>query len=122
MELMTSQDASVHSTHEPGTPSVAVFFGGKNDSTDVGLVRVNLPAGTGMKSHRHTGSDVILTAVVGAVRVTKNDEVVDLVPGDALLIFKYESVSLSNPHDEPAELLVAAGPARFVSTIREWPE
>ena len=122
MKLMTSQDASVHSTHESGAPSVAVFFGGKPDSTDVGLVRVTLPAGSGMASHRHTGSDVILTPVVGAVRVTKNDEVVDLVAGDALLIFKYESVSLSNPHEETAELLVAAGPARFVSTIREWPE
>lgn len=41
--------------------------------------------------------------------------------GDAMLVCKDELVGLSNPHDEPARLLVAAGPADFVDAVRRWP-
>ncbi|TWP34966.1 cupin domain-containing protein [Leekyejoonella antrihumi] len=122
MELMTRQDAPVHATHGTNSPSIEVLFGGKRDSEEIGLVRLTVPAGVSMPSHRHAGSDVILAAVAGSVRITKGDQIVDLEVGDALLIFKYESVALANPHQQTAEVLVAAGPAAFISTVRRWPK
>lgn len=122
MQLTTRDSASTHSAHFPHSPSATVLFGANGDSSDVGMVRVSVPAGAGMPAHKHGGSDVILTPVAGAVSVTKGDETLDVGVGDALLILKEEAVALTNPHDTTAELIVAAGPAAFVSTIRSWPE
>lgn len=121
MQMITNNQAPVHSAQYPRTPSVTVLFG-EDDSTDVGMVRVSVPAGVGMPVHRHGGSDVILTPVAGAVRITDDDEVVDVGVGQTILILKDEAVALWNPHEELAEVIVAAGPAAFVSTIRSWPE
>lgn len=121
MKLITNTDAPIVSADFPNTPSVSVLFG-EESSPDVGMVRVSVPAGTGMPPHRHSGSDVILTPMSGAVRISKDDEVVDIGVGHTLLILKDETVALHNPHEDAAEVLVAAGPAAFVSTVRGWPE
>ncbi len=121
MHLVRGQDAPVHSTRGCDGPTITVLFGGNRDSDQVGMVRVAMPPNTRMPSHRHGGSDTILAPVSGSVRITKADEVIDLGPGDALLILKYESVTLENPHQQPAEVLVAAGPAGFVSAVRRAP-
>lgn len=121
MRLMNHQSAPVHSARFPDSPQVTVLFGGDDDGSDIGMVRVGVPAGAGMPAHRHSGSDVILTPITGAVRVTKDEQVVDLGVGQSLLILKDEAVALTNPHQEPAELTVAAGPAAFISTVRGWP-
>lgn len=121
MQLMTNHNAPVHSAHFPDSPEVTILFG-EADSVDIGMATVRIPAGAGMPPHRHNGSDVILTPLSGAVQVTKGDQVIDVRPGDALLILKDESVALANPHDDPAELIVAAGPASFLSAIGKWPQ
>lgn len=121
MRKITNSDAPVHAANYPQTPSVTVLFG-EEDSNDIGMVRVSVPAGVAMPVHRHSGSDVILTPVTGAVRIAKGDEVVDVEVGDTILILKDEAVGLSNPHPECAEVIVAAGPSVFVSTTRAWPE
>lgn len=118
--LVTNANAPTHSANSPHSPLVTVLFGGE-DSVDVGMVRIEVPAGAKMPAHRHNGSDVILTPLSGAVLITKDETTVDLGAGDALLILKDETVALSNPHQEPAELIVAAGPATFISTVRSWP-
>lgn len=121
MKLITNSDAPIVSADFPNTPSVSVLFG-EESSPDVGMVRVTVPSGVGMPPHRHSGSDVILTLMSGAVRISKDEEVVDVEVGHTLLILKDEVVALDNPHEHPAEVLVAAGPAAFVSTVRGWPE
>lgn len=122
MQLITDRDAPTYCANFPHSPSVTVLFGNDEDSADIGMVRVVVPPGVGMPAHRHNGSDVILTPVAGAVRVTKDDAPIDVEVGDTLLILKDESVALINPHAEPAELIVAAGPAAFVSKVRSWPQ
>ncbi|MCW2133202.1 hypothetical protein B0G38_002377 [Arthrobacter sp. VKM Ac-2550] len=40
--------------------------------------------------------------------------------GSSALVLKDEEVSLTNPGEEPAEVIVSAGPADFVVGIRQW--
>lgn len=122
MQLMKTRNAPTHCAHFPTSPSVTVLFGANEDSADIGMLRVAVPAGASMPTHRHGGSDVILTPVTGSVRVTKDGEPLEIEVGDTLLILKDEAVALTNPHQATAELLVAAGPAAFISTVRSWPQ
>ena len=74
-----------------------------------------------MAPHKHNGSDVILTPVTGRVRIHKGEESAEVGVGDSVLIGKDEAVSLTNPDDTTAQLIVAAGPADFITAIRAWP-
>lgn len=121
MQLRNSHDGLVRKPAIPNSPTVTVLFGGEEGGPDVGLVRVHVPAGAGMPAHKHNGSDVIITPVAGHVQIEKGDESIQVQVGDSALIGRDEEVALSNPGDEPADLLVAAGPADFVAGIRAWP-
>lgn len=105
----------------PNSPTVTVVFGGEDGSPDVGLVRVHVPPGARMPPHKHNGSDVILTPVAGSVRINNGVQSFDVQVGDSALIGRDEEVALSNPGSEPADLIVAAGPANFVTAVRAWP-
>lgn len=120
MDLVKHNEGAAHQP-APNAPTATVLFGGVDGGPDVGLVRVHVPAGAGMPAHRHSGSDVILTSITGMVRISKGEESVEVHPGDSVLITKDEAVALTNPGDSPAEVLVAAGPADFVGSIRSWP-
>lgn len=122
MELRTAEDALRRRAPGENTPTVTVVFGGEEDGPDVGLVRVSVPAGAGMPAHRHGGSDVIVTPVAGRVAISDGETSVDVGVGASALVRKDEEVSLTNPGDEPAEIIVSAGPADFVAGIRRWPE
>lgn len=121
MKLVKHGDGLVRRPPTPNAPTVTVVFGGEEGGPDVGLVRVHLSAGAGMRAHRHNGSDVILTSLTGSVRIGKGDEIIDVHVGDSALIGKDEAVSLTNPGRDDAEVLVAAGPADFIKGIRAWP-
>lgn len=123
MRLRTAAETPTRRAPVPNGPTVAPFFGGGEDvSQDVGLVRVTVPAGGGMPPHQHAGSDVILTAIVGSVVVSREGgQEITVRTGDAALIGRDETVALSNPGPEEAHLIVAAGPADFVAGIRTWP-
>lgn len=95
MQLMTNDNAPVHCAHYPDSRAVTVLFG-EDDSANIGMATVSIPARAGMPPHRHNVSDVILTPISGAVQVRKNDEVIDIRPEDALLILKDETVALAN--------------------------
>lgn len=122
MELIKHDEGLLRQPPMPNAPTVTVLIGGVEGGPDVGLVRVQVPSGAGMSAHRHQGSDVILTPTSGMVRITKGTESVEVNVGDSVLVGKDEAVALTNPGSEPADLLVAAGPANFVAGIRDWPE
>lgn len=121
MELRNEADGLLRKPPVPNSPTVTVIFGGEQGGPDLGLVRVLVPAGAGMPAHRHNGSDVILTPVTGFVRISSGAETIDVHVGDSALVGKDEEVSLTNPGQEDAQVVVAAGPASFVAGIREWP-
>lgn len=122
MQLRKETEALVRKPPVPNSPVATVFFGGEEDGPDIGMVRVQVPVGARMPAHRHNGSDVILAPLVGWVQVSKGEETIEVHPGDAALIRKDEEVSLTNPGSETAHLIVAAGPASFVASIRKWPQ
>lgn len=121
MKLVTHAEGALRKPPAPNSPTVTVIFDGTHHSTDVGLVKVSVPGGAMMAAHKHSGSDVILTPIIGMVRIAKGEEIIDVHVGDSALVLKDEAVSLSNPDDSPAEVLVAAGPANFVTGILDWP-
>ena len=121
MRLIKAGDGLFRQPPAPNSPTVTVVAGGEPDGPDVGLVRVDVPAGGGMAPHKHNGSDVILAPVAGVVRIRKGEESVDVGVGDSILIGKEETVSLANPGDITAHLIVAAGPTDFIAAIRAWP-
>lgn len=122
MELRTTDNTSRRRPPGENTPTATVVFGGEEGGPDVGLVRVRVPAGGGMPPHRHAGSDVIVTPVAGRVIISDGETSVDVEVGASALVLKDEEVSLTNPGDEAAEIIVSAGPADFVAGIRQWPE
>lgn len=105
----------------PDGPVAEVVIGGEADGPDVGIIRLEVPAGAGAPAHTHGGSDIVLLPVEGSVRITSGDESVTIGVGDALLIEKHEEVSLVNPGDRSAHVIVAAGPANFVAHVRRAP-
>lgn len=121
MQLRKEVDAQVRQPPAPKSPTVTVYFGDSIESPDVGMVRVDIPAGAGMPPHQHNGSDVILSPVTGFIRIGKAEDSIDVHVGDAAYITRDEKVSLTNPGPEPARLIVAAGPANFVAGIGAWP-
>lgn len=122
MQLRTASEALVRTAPSPNGPTLAVFFGGgEGDSPDLGVLRVTVPPGAGMPPHRHNGSDVILVPTAGRVVISKGEEEIEVTLGDAALIGREEEVALTNPDATEAQVIVAAGPADFVSGIRDWP-
>ncbi len=121
MHLRKQAEGLVRRPPVPNSPTLTVFFGGDDDGSDIGLVRVEVPAGAGMPPHRHNGSDVVLAPVAGWVRIAQGEESIDVHAGDCAWIGKDEEVSLTNPGEQTAHVLVAAGPAHFVASIRQWP-
>ncbi len=122
MELRRKGEGATRKPPAPNTPTVTVLFGGEEGGPDVGVVRVAIPAGAGMPEHDHGGSDVVLLPQVGGVEISDGSGTITVGVGDAALIRKDERVSLRNPGGEVAEVLVAAGPPAFLTSIRAWPE
>lgn len=115
MKLVTSADAAQRSPNSDNAPIISVFFGAEGDSADIGVLRIKVPGNRGgMPPHRHNGSDIVITPLVGSVVIAKEGESIEVKVGDSLQILRDEAVSLTNPNVEDAEILVSAGPADFV--------
>jgi len=121
MELVRKGEGARRQPPAPNAPTVEVLVGGEEDSPDVGVVRVSVPAGAAMPEHDHGGSDVVLVPVVGSVEISDAHGTIIVAVGDAALVRKDERVSLRNPTDSAAEIIVAAAPPAFVASIRAWP-
>lgn len=115
MKLVTRADTDTRSPQRENAPTISVYFGAEGDSDAIGLIRIQVPPhGGGMPPHRHNGSDIVIAPIIGSVVIATAAETLEVKVGDAIQILRDESVSLSNPGSEPAEVLVAAGPADFI--------
>ncbi len=121
MELVRAGEGTRRRPPAPNAPTVEVLFGGDDRSPDVGVVRVSVPAGAAMPEHDHGGSDVVLIPVTGSVEISDTAKTISVGVGDAALVRKDERVSLRNPASSDVEVIVAAGPPKFVASIRAWP-
>lgn len=122
MRLVKAGDGAVRQAPLPNAPVVTVLVGGDDGSTDIGFARISVAQGAAMVPHRHNGSDVVLTSLAGTVRINKDGEYVDVGVGDTIFIGRDEEVGLANIGDEPADLIVAAGPAKFITAVSRWPQ
>lgn len=104
MELVRYGHGVLPRQSVPNAPTLTVIFRGTEGYPDVGLVRV--PAATGMSSHQHNGSDVILTSTAKVVRTSKSEESAEVHVGDSGLVRKdayAPFVYRSSKADPPAE-------------------
>lgn len=122
MRLIKDGEGAVRQPPLPNAPVVTVIVGGEDSSADIGFARISVAAGAAMVPHRHNGSDVVIMSLSGAVRIDNDSESVDLGVGDTVFIGKDEEVGLANVGDQPAELVVAAGPAKFLTAVTRWPQ
>lgn len=122
MELRQLNDASVDAPAARNVPTVRIIFGGEPDGPEIAMITVDVPAGTAMPQHRHSGSDIIVMPIIGTVNIAQGNEVLVVHTGDAVLVRQQEAVSVTNPGTEFARLVIAAGPADFVAGISGWPD
>jgi len=122
MELIRAGEGAQRRPPTPNAPTIEVLFGGGDESPDVGVLRLSVPAGAAIPEHDHGGSDVVLLPVAGSVEISDAAGTITVGVGDAALVRKQERVSLRNPASSDAEVIVAAGPPTFVASIRAWPE
>ena len=101
------------------TPTISVVFGNKEESSDIGVVRVSIPAGSEMPPHKHGGSDIILSPLDGDLEIYDESESHVLSPGDSILVTKEERVGVRNHSDATVNAIVAAGPANFTVGLHQ---
>lgn len=122
MEVVRKGEGLVRKPPAPNSPTINVIFGGEEGGPDVGLAYVAVPPGAAFPPHQHSGSDVIISPVLGSLVIRgSDDQSVEVDAGDHVLILKDEKVGLSNPTDEDAAFIVSAGPANFIGSIRKFP-
>ena len=59
---------------------------------------------------------------VGSVEISSGADTIVVAAGDAALVRREEHVSLRNPNQTDAEVIVAAAPPAFLAKMRAWPE
>ncbi|WP_435364317.1 cupin domain-containing protein [Haloarchaeobius sp. DYHT-AS-18] len=84
------------------------------DAEHVGVTVMEMEPGCKGKEHDHAhdGQEEVYVVVAGSVDVVLDDETVTVGADEALRLSAEETRQLTNPHDEPAKLvLVGAGAA-----------
>lgn len=122
MQLIRSNEELIRRQPAPNAPTVRILAGGEPGGPDVGVVLVVVPAGAAMPEHDHNGSDVVLVLQAGSIEISGGGTTITVAAGDTAVVGKDERVSLRNPGETDAEIIVAAGPPMFVTAIRSWPE
>ncbi|WP_406152128.1 cupin domain-containing protein [Streptomyces sp. NBC_01012] len=83
---------------------------------------MELPVGGSMPEHDHGLSQIVLIPVAGTIELHHNGQTRTLQAGaSAAHIAVGDRVSLSNPGDAPASLMVVASPPQFVDRLASWP-
>lgn len=105
----------------PNGPTAAVLAAAET-SDQVAVVHLELPPGGAMPEHDHGPSGIVLIPMAGVVELHHNGQVRTLQAGTvAAHIAVGERVSLSNPGDAPASLMVVASPPQFADRLAGWP-
>ncbi|WP_016905279.1 cupin domain-containing protein [Streptomyces xiaopingdaonensis] len=111
-----------HRAPVPDGPTAAVLAAAET-SDRVAVVHMELPPGGAMPEHDHGLSEIVLIPVAGAVELRHNGQVRTLEAGTvATHVAVGERVSLSNPGDAPASLMVVASPPQFADRLAGWSE
>jgi quercetin dioxygenase-like cupin family protein len=105
----------------PGGPTAALLTTAET-SDQVAVLHVELPAGATMPEHDHGASQIVLIPLAGSVELHHNGQSRTLTAGTAAAhIAIGERVSLANPGDQPASLMVVASPPEFAGRLASWP-
>lgn len=107
----------------PNGPVAEILIGADADQR-LGAVHVVVPPGGGMPPHDHGASETLLIPLSGHVRLAdaeQGGDVTDLEPGALATIPVGQRVTLQNPTEEEARLLVILAPADFAARLRDWP-
>lgn len=89
----------------------------------MGVAHVILPAGGGMPEHDHSSSATLLIPIEGSVTLVdaEGEGSFDLDPGSVATIPIGHRVSLVNPGERDAKLMVVFDPPDFTKQLDSWP-
>lgn len=118
MKVIRIGSQPVHKAPMPSGPQVEVLIG---DGAQLAVAHAQIPLGGGMPEHAHGDSETIAVVRQGRVEMTSGGHTVTLEPGAIALLAVGERVSLHNPGDAPASLLVYFAPPDFIRTFAGWP-
>lgn len=106
----------------PGGPLANVVIG-PGQGTGVGVVDVTVPAGAAMAEHAHGDSETLLIPQAGRLRLVdaESGAVTELEPGVLATIPIGRRVTLENPGDAEARMLVVLSPPDFAASVATWP-
>lgn len=110
--------------HQSPDGAIAEVLVGEDPGRQIGAVQLTLPAGYQMGLHEHGGSETLLIALHGAIRLIGIDDAEDvtmLEPGTLVTIPVDERVRLDNPELSPGRLLIIFSPPEFISHLTSWP-
>ncbi len=85
------------------------------------VVHMEFPAGAGLPEHDHGASHIVLVSLTGTVELRQGERVGTLAQGAAAHIPAGERISLRNPGDQPATVMMVATPPDFVAHLASWP-
>lgn len=106
----------------PNGPTVALLTTTAETSDQVAVLHVELPAGATMPEHDHGASQIALIPLAGSVELHHKGQAWTLTAGAAAAhISTGERVSLANPGDQSASLMVVASPPEFAGRLASWP-
>lgn len=86
-------------------------------AAQLAAVRVTVAAGARMPEHDHGSSDALLVPLTGRLTLRDRDGEVQLAPGAITFIAAGERVSVENPSEEPASMVVCFAPPTFVARL-----
>jgi len=105
-----------------GGPTAEVLIGLK-DHWPMGVAHVVLPPGGGMPEHDHSSSAALLIPIEGRVTLVdaEGEGSFDLEAGSVATIPVGHRVSIANPGETDAKLMVVFDPPDFTKQLDSWP-
>lgn len=87
------------------------------DSAQLAAIRVTVAAGARVGEHDHGTSDALLLPLAGRLTLRNRDDELQLAPGMIGSVAAGERVSVENPGEAPASMVVCFAPPTFVTAL-----